>query len=156
MIKIEEFHKHLVQTTLSDNSIRAYMNGIKNYAQHFSELTAADIKEYRNMCLRSQKPVTVNLRLNALRKYAKWQNIDVTIALVETQEPQFADNPLSLADYNKLLRYLIETKQLNWYVIFRTLACTGIRINESYQIKVGDLRSRRKVIIGKGTKTRVI
>ena len=156
MIKTEEFHEHLIQTTLSDKSIRAYMNGIKDYAQYFSELTASDVKEYRDRCLRKQKPATVNLRLNALRKYAKWQNIDIAIALVDIQEPLFADNPLSLTDYNKLLRYLIETNQLNWYVIFRTLACTGVRINESYQITVGDIRYGRKEILGKGTKTRTI
>ncbi len=156
MILTTEFESYLSNTMLSDRTVRAYSGGVRHFASLFDEVNTPNIRVYRNICLKTQKPKTVNLRLNALKKYAKWRSLKVDISLVEIQEPLFVENPLSTSDYNKILSYLKNTGQIQWYVLIRTLACTGVRIGESRQLTVGDLRQGRKTIIGKGTKSRVI
>ena len=156
MILINDFSDYLKTTTVSENTVRAYVAGMRNYAGFFDEVNTENIRQYRHLCLQTQKPKTVNLRLHALVKYARWQQIDAKASLVEIQEPLFAENPLSPSEYRRILSHLFNTGQTDWYIAIRTLACTGVRIGESFQITVGDLRQGRKVILGKGTKTRVI
>lgn len=156
MIKINDFENHLKDTTLSERTVYSYTCAMKHYARFFDEVTTQNIQQYKRLCMKAQKPKTINLRLNALLKYIKWLHLDAEVSTIRIQEPLFAENLLTTVDYDKILNHLRSTDQIDWYIILRTLACTGVRISESYQIKVGDLRQSRKTIIGKGTKSRVI
>lgn len=156
MIHLDEFKKHLQSTAMSDKTVEAYVCGLNHYAKFFDEVTTENIQEYKRIALQTHKPKTVNLRLHALASYAKWQHMDVAIKTIQIQEPLFADNLMTPSDYKRILSYFAKREQWDWYILFRTLACTGVRISESYQIAVGDLKLSRKVILGKGTKTRVI
>ena len=143
-------------SSLSENTRKSYISSISHFATIYDEVNSENVNKYKSNCLKDKSPGTVNLRLHALAKYAKLFNINIDIKFVKTQEPIFAESIFSDREYERLLNYLRERKQYEWYILFRVLACTGIRINEAHQIKYNDLNKPNKIIIGKGTKTRVI
>lgn len=156
MINIEKFREKLNDSSLSENSKKAYVTGLRHYAYFFSEVNSENVARYKSACLSRLSPGTINLRLHALTKYAELNDISLDVRYIRVQEPLFSESILSLKEYDKILDYLKERKQYEWYILFKVLACTGVRINEAHQIKYKDLRKSNKVIIGKGTKTRVI
>lgn len=156
MIQIKEFEVYLRHTTLSEKTISSYIGGLRHYATMYDEVSTALVDEYKKKCIPVHKPKTINLRLCSLMSYAKWRKIDLEVKPIQIQEPIFAEAILTQKEYNKTLQYLLSKGQNEWYLLLRLLACTGLRISESYQLTYGDLKLTRKVIMGKGTKTRVI
>lgn len=156
MILLKEFEEYLKQTDFSEKTVTSYVGGLKHYSTMYDEVNTPNVSEYKNRCIQIHKPRTINLRLCALAFYAKWQNIPLEVKAIQIQEPIFAESVLSQKEYNKILDYLLSKEQYDWYLLLRLLACTGLRISESYQVTFGDLKLTRKVIMGKGTKTRVI
>lgn len=152
-----DFPTYLQSKALSEATVAAYTSSMLHYFSMFPEVTTENVYLYRQRCLEIHKPMTVNLRLNAIRKYAKYKGIDVEIPLVRIQEPIFAENVLTDKEYEKILTFLANTGQTDWLVAIRLLSGTGLRISESYQVTVGDLRNcTRKEIVGKGTKSRTV
>lgn len=156
MVTIEEFRRHLTDSAMSRKTVEAYASGMASYMRLFDSLNTENVQEYKRICLQKHKPKTVNLRLHALASYARWQKLDVSIRTVRIQEPLFAESPMTPRDYQRIMGHLSGKGQWDWYVLLRTLACTGMRISESHQLTVGDLRLSKKVIVGKGGKTRVV
>ena len=152
-----DFPTYLQSKALSEATVQAYTSSMIHYFSMFPEVTTENVYLYRQRCLEIHKPMTVNLRLNAIRKYAKYKGLDVEIPLVRIQEPLFAENVLTDKEYSKILTFLANTGQTDWLVAIRLLSGTGLRITESYQVTVGDLRNcTRKEIVGKGTKSRTV
>lgn len=156
MADIPSFTTYLNSTTLSEKTKEAYLNSLKHYNKYFDEITTENVNRYKSICLQFHKPSTINLRLHALRFYANSQNIEVGIKYIKVQEPIFSENVLTRKDFDKLISYLLNKKEYDWYILFRVLASTGLRLHESKQVLLKDLKQGRKIILGKGTKTRVI
>ena len=154
---MQNFSNYLQSKALSEATINAYTSSMAHYFSMYQEVSTENVYLYRQQCLQFHKPMTVNLRLNAIRKWAKYKGIEIEIPLVRIQEPIFAENVLTDKEYRKLIAYLQETEQYDWLVALRLLSGTGLRISESYQVTVGDLRNcTRKDIVGKGTKSRTV
>lgn len=154
---MQNFSYYLQSKALSEATINAYTSSMTHYFSMYQEVSTENVYLYRQQCLQFHKPMTVNLRLNAIRKWAKYKGIEIEIPLVRIQEPLFAENVLTDREYKKILTHLQETEQYDWLVALRLLSGTGLRISESYQVTVGDLRTTtRKEIVGKGTKTRTV
>ena len=156
MIDLIGFQSYLDNTSLSDKTKSAYVSSLKHYGAYFISVDTESIQKYKKLCLEKYKPNTINLRLHALSKYSDFIKTPVDISYIKIQEPLFSENVMSRRDYEKILNYLLEKRQTDWYIIFRLLGTTGLRVEESKQVCVGDLKSCRKTILGKGTKTRVI
>ena len=156
MVELQKFETLLKDSPLSENTRKSYVSSVSDFAAIYDEVNSENINKYKLECLKNKSPGTVNLRLHALVKYAKLFNINVDVKFIKVQESLFAENIFSDKEYERLLAYLKERGQYEWYILFRVMACTGVRINEAHQIKYGDLRKSNKVIIGKGVKTRVI
>lgn len=156
MAQIPEFITYLSNTTLSEKTKEAYINSVKHYHKFFDEVNTENINKYKSICLQINKPNTINLRLHAIQVYASSQNIEVGIKYIKIQDPIFSENILTRKEYEKLISYLLKNKKYDWYLLIKVLACTGVRLHESKQILIKDLKNSRKVILGKGTKTRVI
>ena len=152
-IEIGKFERYLKTTSFSEATISSYLCSMRHYSTLFSDVSTELVQEYRKRCIKTHKPRTVNLRLCALQQYAKFMGQSVEIRQLRIQDPLFAERLLTEHDYKKVLSYVAGT---DWYIAFRMLACTGLRISESYQISVGDLKGTRKTIIGKGNKVRVV
>lgn len=156
MVDVSEFKRLLGNSSLSENTKKAYTLSISQFSAIYNEVNSENVNKYKLECLKDKSPNTVNLRLHALAKYAKLFKIDIDINFVKIQEPLFAENIFTEKEYISLLSFLLLKRQYEWYILFRVLACTGVRINEAHQIKYRDLKKPNKIIIGKGTKTRVI
>lgn len=156
MVDLDGFKKYLNSTSLSDKTKETYVSSLEHYSNYFKEISTENVQSYKKLCLQKYKPSTINLRLHALQKYSEFKKTPVDISYIKIQEPLFSENVMSRHDYEKILNYLLDKKQYDWYVIFRLLGTTGLRIEESKQVCVGDLKGCRKTILGKGTKTRVI
>lgn len=154
MLDISLFKTYLDQQNFSEKTKESYVSSIRHYASFFNEITTENINSYQKTCLKFQKPATVNLRLHALASYAKFKNIKITFRFIKTQEPLFSENILTEKEYNKILDYVKEKPE--WYILFKVLGSTGIRISETYQIHYSDLSSTKITILGKGTKTREV
>lgn len=90
-----DFPTYLQSKALSEATVSAYTSSMIHYFSMFPEVTTENVYLYRQKCLEIHKPMTVNLRLNAIRKYAKHKGLDVEIPLVRIQEPIFAKNVLT-------------------------------------------------------------
>lgn len=154
---MHDFISFLHSKAMSEATIQAYTQSMNHYFSMYEEVNSENVFLYRQKCLEIHKPKTINLHLHAIRKYAKYKGIEIEAPLVRIQEPLFAEKILTDKEYNKILAYLERTGQTEWLVAIRLLSTTGLRISESYQVTIFDLRTTtRKEIVGKGTKTRTV
>lgn len=156
MVDLQKFESLLKNSSLSENTRKSYISSVTHFSTIYDDVNSENVNKYKLECLKNKSPGTVNLRLHALAKYAELLKLDVEIKFVKVQESLFADNIFTDREYERLLEYLKEREQYEWYILFRVMACTGVRINEAHQIRYKDLKKPNKVIIGKGVKTRVI
>ena len=156
MIDLSSFENYLNNSAFSPKTKETYLSCLKHYSTVFDDITNENVEKYKRQCLKIHSPNTVNLRLHAISKYAEYFKIPVNFSYVKIQEPLFSETMLTEKDYNRLMNYFFGKREYEWYILFRLLAATGIRLAESKQIKYSDLKSAKKVIIGKGTKTRMV
>ena len=66
MINTEGFEAHLTAAELSDNTIRAYVTTLRQYAEHYSEVTQTNLRQFKKSYADHWKPETINLKLSAI------------------------------------------------------------------------------------------
>lgn len=95
------------------------------------DITKETILAYKEYLTRQYKTASVNSYLIALNKYLAWLGADSLKAhTVKQQQRNSLDNVMSRSDYERLLRYAKKLDKERMYFIMRTLAGTGIRIEE--------------------------
>ena len=151
------FEKHLRGKHYSECTIRAYMDGVRDYVKHgFQTISETEEHLYKEMLKAENfKAKTVNIRIFALNAYNKWAGLPV-LESVKINEDPFAVNGMDLEEYYSLLDHLLKDKKYHWYIIIKTLASTGMRIGEASTVTFGDIRRGYCSVFGKGGKERTI
>lgn len=76
---MQNFSNYLQSKALSEATINAYTSSMAHYFSMYQEVSTENVYLYRQQCLQFHKPMTVNLRLNAIRKWAKYKGIEIEI-----------------------------------------------------------------------------
>lgn len=136
---LKEFRAYLQDKNLSKNTIALYVHGTELFEEYLGEacLTAGAVSSYAEELKRRYREATVNLYSIALNQYLIWiGRKDCCIKTKGNRRKKRVENVLSKEEYKQMLEYLRCQGDEKYYVLFRTLAGTGIRISELRYITV--------------------
>lgn len=121
----------------SNATIRKYRTDIQKFFNWLpldtvqEEISKEIILAYKAYLVEHYKVTSVNGYLIALNKYLAWLGCDLLrVKLLKQQQRNSLDNAMSRSDYERLLRYAKKLDKVKMFYIMRTLAGTGIRIDE--------------------------
>ncbi|WP_331471208.1 tyrosine-type recombinase/integrase [Enterocloster lavalensis] len=154
---LDQFHRYMAVNSLSDNTISAYLWGVRAFFACYSELNQNNASLYKADLMERYRPQTVNMRIRALNCFLKSQDIhDYKIPSVRLQQKSFIDHVISQADYEYLKNRLWEDEQYTFYFIVRFIAATGVRVSELVALVFTDVQVGYRDLYSKGNKTRRI
>ena len=67
---VEKFKEFLVQSNMAKNTVSAYVYAVNDFNSRHSQLTKKELLLYKAYLIETFKPKTVNLRIQALNKFA--------------------------------------------------------------------------------------
>lgn len=165
-ILLEKFQRYLKKKNQSENTITAYLIGVKYFYSLYQELTVTNIKAYREFLLASYQPATANQRIHAMNMYLRFiesqyceqysELKSYRLNSVKMPRNSFKDTIITNEDCRLLEEKLLEEHQDFWYYVVRFLVTTGARVSELTQIKVEHLTCGYLDLYSKGGKSRRI
>ena len=171
---LEDFKKYMIKNKLSENTYKSYLLDVKlyinyykdSYGEDFEKLNSIDIQTYKSYLknIENQKPVTINRKLNALKKFNEYlvdkgiQNdivIDKRDYIKIAKRKEKKDAP-DEKEINKLIHKAVDSKRDTCIIILASNG--GLRAEEIVNIKLihVHLEQRFIAIIGKGEKYREV
>lgn len=154
-IMVEKFKDFLVQSNMSENTVKAYIYAINDFKSQYKDLTKKNLLLYKTYLIETFKPKTVNLRIQALNKYLDYiRKPQLRLKSVKVQQRSYLENVISNADYTFLKNKLKKEDNQEWYFVVRFLAATGARVSELVQLKVEHVKVGYYDIYTKGGKVR--
>jgi integrase len=154
-IMIVKFKNYLVQSNLSENTVKAYIYAINDFKSQYKDLTKKNLLLYKTYLIETFKPKTVNLRIQALNKFLDYiRKPQLRLKSVKVQQRTYLENVISNADYIFLKNKLKKENNQEWYFVVRFLAATGARVSELVQLKVEHVNVGYYDIYTKGGKVR--
>ena len=163
--EIEGFRNYLTIKRYSINTIRTYVNLIKQFFifikdKNVDEITNYDFYRYNNeVIIKHHLSWTFqNQTISALKLFYKKQvNKVIDIDKIERpKKPRRLPNILSKEEVKKIIE---STHNIKHKTILATIYSAGLRISEVVYLKVKDIDSKRMLIIinqGKGNKDRIV
>lgn len=153
---MEEFEKWLRKKNLSQATIKTYISAVRCFIAQGYELKADSMCRWKEEELKRTKASSVATRIYALNKYAEFKRIRYRLKNVSIPLPNYVENIMTLAQFQKLCDGLYNDGNYRWYCMIKVMAGTGLRISEAMQITRKDVERGFVDIIGKGTKARRI
>lgn len=153
---IKEFELFLLEEELSKNTIGSYVYAVSDFFNQYDELTKANAISWKESMLEQKSPKTVNLRLNAIRRYSTFIGADITIKPVKVQKQNHVENAMTIDDFNKLLAGLENDGNTKWKIHYLILGRTGVRISEALRLKKSDIDKGFAEIRTKGKVRRIM
>ena len=169
---LEDFKKYMIKNKLSENTYKSYLLDVKlyinyykdSYGEDFEKLNSIDIQTYKSYLknIENQKPVTINRKLNALKKFNEYlvdKGIQNDIVIDKRDYIKIAPNFVKKdapdeKEINKLIHKAVDSKRDTCIIILASNG--GLRAEEIVNIKLihVHLEQRFIAIIGKGEKYR--
>jgi len=181
---LEVFADYLKQNDKSDNTISSYVESVrqfmnwyyekfKEYPDRLLEENILSFKQYLTNGNYSKSPMTINVRLNALKTYNQFlksegvmEEMIVHASMYQkVQSPLTSLNKFEASDINRFYQALLtddtqqEKYQYRNFTIAKTLGLTGVRISELLNLKIENVHiSTGELIVenGKGEKMRTV
>ena len=171
---LEDFKKYMIKNKLSENTYKSYLLDVKlyinyykdSYGEDFEKLNSIDIQTYKSYLknIENQKPVTINRKLNALKKFNEYlvdKGIQNDIVIDKRDYIKIAPNFVKKdapdeKEINKLIHKAVDSKSDTCIIILASNG--GLRAEEIVNIKLihVHLEQRFIAIIGKGEKYREV
>ena len=139
---------------LSKATVETYSRAVERFFSSGYKLDSSSMCEWKEMEARMVSAGTVTLRIHALNKYCEYQRVRFRLKPLKVDVPDYVDDELTPAMYQRLLSGLTTDKNWEWYSVIKLLACTGMRISEAMQVQDRHIRQGYIDIIGKGEKIR--
>lgn len=152
---MEAFKNYLIGEELSDSTISSYLYSMSKYFSEYDEITKENIIEWKENLIKKNCAKTVNLRLNAIRKYMKFQDISFNIKSFKVQTKSCIENVITIKQYNKLISSLEKDGNYKWIAYIKLLAKTGARISEALSFTKKDLDLGYREMNTKGKTRRI-
>lgn len=154
---LQNYEKYLIKQEMSDNTIKAYLWAASYFLKTYPAITKSNLLKYKEYLKNTYKPQTVNTRIYAINNFLIYLNkCNLLLKTVKIQQRTFLDNVISNAEYKRLLKNLANDRHIKYYMIVRTLTCTGARISELINFQIEDVYEGYIDIYAKGGKLRRI
>lgn len=154
---MNEFEEYMKDKELSNNTITAYRNTLKQYEQKYDTLSPQNLRDYKVYLIDHYKPQTINLRIRAMNCYLEYRHKESwKLSTIKVQQKPFLENVISEADYLYFKNCLLQDHEMLWYFVIRFMAATGARVSELVQIKVEHVKIGYLDLYSKGGKLRRI
>lgn len=155
---LEDYLTELLDSELSDGTIKVYKNAIEQLIGYLpNSFSKKDVIDYKNYLLNELKREikTVNLHIIAINKYFKWlDHPELKIKQIKTQRKNSVENVATVSDFKRLIR-MAKKSDIEIYYIMQIFAYSGIREGELKYITVEGLNEKAYRVSNKG-KTRDI
>lgn len=153
----KKFERHLKNSNLSENTVKAYTAAVRGYFERFGTVTKENLSRYRLWLLESYKVQTVNLKLRGMNCYLEFiSKPGYKLPLAKRQQKTYIENVISEAEYEYFKSCLKKDNDMLWYFVIRFMAATGARVSELIQIKAEDIAAGYIDLWAKGQKLRRI
>lgn len=140
MIDFDGFQDFLYEEELSQNTIKCYLTGLRQYSEQWDEITKPNLIAFKQSLIeKGLKPQTVNNRITAILQYCKFKEIPMRVKQVKEQRKTHIDNVITADQVEHLLRSLKDDGNILWYFNILLLSKTGMRISEARKIKKKDI-----------------
>ncbi len=152
-----EYEKMLRRQEMAENTIKSYVGTAKRFLSTYEAINRNNILAYKEHLISNYKPATVNNRILALNHFLHYLRKDtLKLKTMKVQQKLYLDNVISNTDYRKLIRNLKKDGKKKWYMIVRTMVCTGARIGEIIAFQAEDVYAGYIELYAKGSKLRRI
>lgn len=142
------------QRDYSRNTVEAYRKAVEQYHEYATELNTESVRGFlQALKEKGQSPKTMNIKLNALTKYAEYRGIPLAVKRQKVIRTLNTENVPTEKEYSVLMEY-IRTRSERFYLMMYTLAHTGARVSELLQFKIQDILAGDVILSGKGGKYR--
>ena len=156
MKELEKFKMELLHNELTQTTISRYMTDIKQFVQKMDIKSIDDINkskllEYKEYLINNFKPSSCNIKLIGINKFLDFLGLkDLKLKLPKQQKKNVLEDMMTVAEYERMLKYADKLGKEKMFYIIMTLANTGIRISELKFITVETLKKESTVIKNKG------
>lgn len=141
----------------AQNTISSYDFAVSQLIEKVSPITDQSLLKHKEWLVSSYAAKTANNRIGAINVYLDFIKYDgIRLKGVRIQQKPFLDNVISNTQYEQLRDGLRHDHDWFWYYVVRFLSCTGARVSELRQFKVGHVITGYMDIISKGQKLRRI
>lgn len=141
----------------SENTYRVYRDCLKLFFEHSNEFSLEDAKRFiKTLELQGKSPQTIRLRITALEKFGEWMKKPIKLNRPKFKRKLDTGNIPTDAEYERLMNYLSELKNKDYYFFIKILASTGARLSEFMQITWEDILKGEVELRCKGNKYRRI
>lgn len=144
------FENYLQEEELSQATLSKYLYSVKKYFESYPELTKQNVVEWKTKLMQTMSASTVNGRLIAIKKYATYKGVLMSVKAVKIQQLSYFDNVISDEQYARLMEGLKADNNMQWYYNILILAKTGTRISEAVRLKKADAVRGYATITSKG------
>ena len=171
---LEDFKEYMIKNKLSENTYKSYMLDVnlylnyykESYGEDFERLNSMDIQSYKSYLknIENQKPVTINRKLNALKKFNEYlvdSGVQNNIVIDKRDYIKIAPNFVKKdapdeKSINKLIHKAANSKRDTCIIILASNG--GLRAEEIVDIKLIQIHLEQRfiAIIGKGEKYREV
>lgn len=142
------------QREYSENTLNSYRYTLADFFSYANEFDNNSCRCYiQTMKERGFKPRTLNVRMNALRAYARYKGVKIALSRIKVARQLSTENIPSVAEFNKLCDYL-KAHNYKLYLIVSVAGHTGARLSELLQMKYSDIVRGECSLTGKGNKCR--
>lgn len=154
---LEAYEKYMIKLEMSENTIKVYLWTASFFLDTYGSINKSNLLKYKEYLKSTYKPRTVNARIYAINNFLIYQNRrSLLLRTVKIQQRTFLDNVIGNAEYKRLLNGLKKDGRIKYYMIVRTLCCTGARVSELVRFQIEDVYEGYVDIYAKGGKLRRI
>lgn len=141
MIDMKGFKSFLIEEELSENTRESYIWTMQKFSEQYSEFNKENAILFKADYVKSFSPKTVNNRISALEKYAKFVDCPLHLKRVKVHKISSVENVIKPNQYKTLVDYLKESKNYRMLIIIMLMAKTGGRISEVLRYKKRDIKN---------------
>lgn len=139
----------------SENTLKYYHISLKKYFEYATEVSVDNYKRFvKTMEDDGLSAATIRLRITALERLSDFVKKPIRLKRPKFKRKLDTDNVPTEQEYDKLLAYLLTTRNKDHYFFVKILATTGARVSEFLQFKWEDITSGEVTLRGKGNKYR--
>lgn len=152
-----EYQNYLKCSNKTENTIRVYVDGIRQYFQLYQVVNQNNLRLYKCYLVEHYKPQTINVRIRAINSFLEFLGTgEEKLKMVKVQKQMYADHVISQADYEYLKKCLLRDGNWLYYFVIRYMAATGLRVSEVIQVTAADVKNGSKELYSKDNKIRRI
>lgn len=139
----------------SSSTLSLYSYTARTFFEYANVLSMDNCRRFLAMLEeKGFSPKTIRLRITALERLGEFTRTPIRLKRPKIAKNLDTNNVPTVAEYNKLLEYLQQHKNKDYYFFIRILATTGARVSEFLKITWEDIISGEAIIKGKGSKYR--